>query len=54
MSVPTSKVRPAGTDDVAAVLRLEEECLGVDAWSEALVRDGDPEGAVREMTGVTA
>jgi ribosomal-protein-alanine N-acetyltransferase len=38
--VTTSTVRPAGTEDVAAVFRLEEECLGVDAWSEALVRDG--------------
>jgi ribosomal-protein-alanine N-acetyltransferase len=38
--VTTSTVRPARTDDVAAVFRLEEECLGVDAWSEALVRDG--------------
>jgi ribosomal-protein-alanine N-acetyltransferase len=35
-----SKVRPAASDDVDAVARLEEECLGVDAWSEALVRDG--------------
>jgi ribosomal-protein-alanine N-acetyltransferase len=35
-----SKVRPAAADDVEAVARLEEECLGVDAWSEALVRDG--------------
>jgi ribosomal-protein-alanine N-acetyltransferase len=35
-----SKVRPARSDDVEAVARLEDECLGVDAWSEALVRDG--------------
>jgi ribosomal-protein-alanine N-acetyltransferase len=35
-----SKVRPAASDDVEVVARLEDECLGVDAWSEALVRDG--------------
>ena len=35
-----SKVRPAASDDVDAVVRLEQECLGVDAWSEALVREG--------------
>jgi len=33
-------VRPAATADVEAVAQLEDECLGVDAWSEALVRDG--------------
>ncbi len=33
-------VRPARPDDVAAVARLEAECLGVDAWSEGLVREG--------------
>jgi ribosomal-protein-alanine N-acetyltransferase len=40
VSAVTSIVRPAGADDVAAVARLEEDCLGQDAWSEALVRDG--------------
>lgn len=33
-------VRPAGVDDVAAVADLEATCLGVDAWSEGLVREG--------------
>ena len=33
-------VRTAGPADVAAVIRLEDECLGVDAWSEGLVREG--------------
>ena len=33
-------VRTAGPADVAAVSRLEDECLGVDAWSEGLVREG--------------
>ncbi|MET0838316.1 MAG: ribosomal protein S18-alanine N-acetyltransferase [Marmoricola sp.] len=33
-------VRSAGAQDVEAVAGLEEECLGGDAWSEALVRDG--------------
>jgi [ribosomal protein S18]-alanine N-acetyltransferase len=33
-------IRAAGPDDVAAVARLEHECLGVDAWSEGLVREG--------------
>ena len=35
-------VRPAGPTDVEAVARLEDECLGVDAWSEGLVREGSP------------
>ena len=30
-------VRPATADDVDAVVRLEETCLGADAWSPALV-----------------
>jgi [ribosomal protein S18]-alanine N-acetyltransferase len=33
-------VRTAGPADVEAVGLLEEECLGVDAWSEGLVREG--------------
>ena len=33
-------VRPAATPDVEAVAHVEQDCLGVDAWSEALVRDG--------------
>ena len=33
-------IRPAGPDDVDAVARLEDECLGADAWSEGLVREG--------------
>jgi [ribosomal protein S18]-alanine N-acetyltransferase len=35
-----TQVRAAGIDDVPAVVRLEDECLGVDAWSEGLVREG--------------
>ena len=33
-------VGPATLADVAAIVRLEGVCQGVDAWSEALVRDG--------------
>jgi ribosomal-protein-alanine N-acetyltransferase len=33
-------VRTAVPDDVEAVSRLEDECLGADAWSEGLVREG--------------
>ena len=33
-------VRTAGPADIEAVSRLEDECLGVDAWSEGLVREG--------------
>ena len=33
-------IRPARPDDVAAIARLEAECLGADAWSEGLVREG--------------
>jgi len=33
-------VRRAVPADVPAVSRLEDECLGVDAWSEGLVREG--------------
>jgi ribosomal-protein-alanine N-acetyltransferase len=40
MITPTSTVRQAGPDDVDAVARLERECLGDDAWSHGLVREG--------------
>jgi len=33
-------VRTAVPADVPAVSRLEDECLGADAWSEGLVREG--------------
>ena len=33
-------VRTASAGDVDAVARLEAECLGVDAWSEGLIREG--------------
>lgn len=33
-------VRAAGPEDVASVARLEADCLGPDAWSEGLVREG--------------
>jgi ribosomal-protein-alanine N-acetyltransferase len=33
-------VRPAGPADVATVAHLEDVCLGRDAWSEGLVREG--------------
>ena len=33
-------VRPAGVTDVEVVSRLEDECLGIDAWSEGLIRAG--------------
>ncbi len=35
-----TQVRPAGPDDAAEVAGLESSCLGPDAWSEALVREG--------------
>ena len=41
----------AGPDDVR---RLVTEGADVVLVGEALVRDGDPEAAVRAMTGVTA
>lgn len=34
------EVRGGTADDVAAVAALEQECLGRDAWSEGLVREG--------------
>jgi ribosomal-protein-alanine N-acetyltransferase len=33
-------VRPAGADDAPAIAALERSCLGADAWSEELVREG--------------
>jgi len=33
-------IRAAGPEDVGAVALLEDECLGADAWSEGLVREG--------------
>jgi ribosomal-protein-alanine N-acetyltransferase len=39
-SAEAATIRPAALDDVAAVAHLEEQCLGVDAWSEGLVREG--------------
>ena len=33
-------IRPALPEDLDAVSRLEDECLGRDAWSEGLVREG--------------
>ncbi len=35
-----TEVRAAGPHDVSAVARLEADCLGEDAWSEGLVREG--------------
>jgi len=37
---PTTLIRPAGADDVPAVAGLERDCLGADAWSEGLIREG--------------
>lgn len=33
-------ITDATVDDLADIARLETRCLGADAWSEALVRDG--------------
>lgn len=33
-------IRAARPEDVADIARLEGECLGADAWSEGLVREG--------------
>ncbi|HYH34278.1 MAG TPA: indole-3-glycerol phosphate synthase TrpC [Nocardioides sp.] len=54
--VPADRVLVAesgisGADDVATYVRLGAHVVLV---GEALVRDGDPEAAVRSMTGVTA
>ena len=46
-------VRVAGIEDVAAVARLEAECLGQDAWSEGLVREGIS-GALPTVTYLVA
>lgn len=34
------KVEPASAADVDAVARLEADCLGADAWSAGLIREG--------------
>lgn len=33
-------IRPAVLSDLVALVALEEECEGADAWSQALVREG--------------
>ena len=48
------KVAESGISGVADVQRFVAEGAGVVLVGEALVRDGDPEAAVRAMTGVTA
>ncbi len=40
MTHGADRVRAAGSGDVDAVARLEAECLGADAWSAGLVREG--------------
>jgi [ribosomal protein S18]-alanine N-acetyltransferase len=40
VSTPAATVRPAAVGDVPTIARLEEECLGVDAWSQGLVHEG--------------
>jgi ribosomal-protein-alanine N-acetyltransferase len=47
------RVRAAGPGDVAAVARLEAECLGADAWSEGLVGEGI-RGALPTVTYLVA
>ena len=39
-------VRPATSEDVAAVAALERDNLGADAWSEGLVAEGLAEGEI--------
>lgn len=34
------KVRPAGANDLGAVVELEEECFGDDAWPASLIEPG--------------
>ena len=34
------RIRPAKSHDVEAITALEADCLGRDAWSEGLVREG--------------
>ena len=48
------KVAESGIGGVADVARFVGEGASVVLVGEALVRDGDPEAAVRAMTGVTA
>jgi len=48
-----TQVRAARPDDVQDVARLEVECLGVDAWSEGLVREGI-RGALPTLTYLVA
>lgn len=48
-----SLVRTATFADVAAVARLEADCLGDDAWSEGLVREGI-RGALPTVTYLVA
>ena len=47
-------VAESGISGVADVQRFVSEGAGVVLVGEALVKDGDPEAAVRAMTGVTA
>jgi ribosomal-protein-alanine N-acetyltransferase len=47
------RVRPALPTDVEAVARLETDCLGADAWSEGLVREGIT-GSLPTVTYVVA
>ena len=48
------KVAESGITGVDDVQRFVGEGAGVVLVGEALVKDGDPEAAVRAMTGVTA
>ena len=48
------KVAESGISGVPDVQRFASEGAGVVLVGEALVKDGDPEAAVRAMTGVTA
>jgi indole-3-glycerol phosphate synthase len=48
------RVAESGISGVADVQRFVAEGAGAVLVGEALVRDGDPEAAVRAMTGVTA
>ena len=53
MTAVLLEVRVAGIDDVRAVSRLETGCLGEDAWSEGLVREGI-RGALPTVTYLVA
>jgi len=35
-----AEIREARPDDLAALVALEDECEGTDAWSSALIADG--------------